>query len=177
MPFDLLPIDANVISARYSDTEIVLDLSFWVPEYWVDGPISNIEEVKIRVQNISYIIGYQSLSLRIEYKIILLVIVENDYKVINLNEVYETSINKNVFTPPLSLEEWRTEVSEAYISILRWITDAYITDPSDNLSNLQNYDAFCPIPGTMLRIVLYAGISIDVGRPETVVVLGEIEEF
>lgn len=160
----------KVVKAKYVDELLILDDTFCILESEVGGEITSIEDIRIRVLNTSYSFNFSSISICIEYKIVMVVLVEDEEQIVTITNTYEQTIKLDQFDPPLTIDEFRSEVDQAEIILNNWIPDWDIEgdceDPCDPC-------CFSPVPGTLIRIKLLVCLIVKLAKMHDIIVYVE----
>ncbi len=162
----------KVIKAKYADELSILDDTVFILESEVGGRITNIEDIRIRVLNTSYSFNISSVSISTEYKIVMLVLVDDEEKVVTITNTYEPTIKLDQFDPPLTIDEFRSEVDQAEIILENWLPDAEIVG-----DYIERYDTsfFSPVPGTLIRIKILVDLLVILDKMHGIIVYGEFD--
>lgn len=162
----------NVVKAKYMDELLILDDTFCILESEVGGEITGIEDIRIRVLNTSYSFNFSSISICIEYKIIIVVLVNDEEQIVTITNTYNQIIKLDEFDPPLTTDEFKSEVDQAEIILMNWHPDGDIVgdcfEPDDP-------SFFSPVPGTLLRIKLMVCMVVKLGKMHDIIVYGELD--
>lgn len=172
-----LDLWAKVIKSRYIERQIkILDILFVVPEFGeggIGGKIQAIDDIKIKVIDAYEDLNFNKIKIYIHYKVILFVIVNNEYKVIEVEEFYEQTIELDEFDPPLSVEEFRNDIEQSEIILKNWNYDCEIKGASEDPSNPCHLTT--PVIGTCLHLAVYVDIIDKLGKMHDVIVYGELD--
>lgn len=186
-----LDLFAKVVKAKYIARQVkVLEDFICIP--LVDcGPgspgrhVSVIEDFKVKVVRADEILNFNRVRIIIEFDITLFIILDDcRYHCFTLpGNIYEQTIDLCQFDPPLTVEEFRNEVSESDIILNNWTFDYELKgscqDPcSPCFSNMPMPAALqCPEPmmGTCIQLVVYVDIIDKLGKMHDVIVYGELD--
>jgi hypothetical protein len=162
----------NVVKAKFIEEETILKDRYCILESEVGGKITSIEDIRIKVLNTSYTFNSNSITIYVEYKVVMVVLVEDEEEVVTITNTYEQTIKLDQFDPPLTISEFKSEVDQAEIILKNWDTDADILgdciDPCDS-------SFFSPVPGTLIKIHISACIVVKLSKMHDTIVYGEID--
>lgn len=171
----MLDLWAKVIKAKYIEKQVkVLDTVFCVPDEQVGGKVSYVEDIKVKVlQAYEDIQCLNKVKIFIDYEVILFVVVEGEYQIITVTDRYEQAIELDEFDPPLTLEEFRTEIEQSEIVLKNWTFDYEIKGNCEDPGNPCNLTT--PISGTCIGLRVYVDIIDKLGKMHDVIVYGELD--
>ncbi len=171
----MLDLWAKVIKAKYVEKQVkVLDTVFCVPDEQVGGKVSFVDDIKVKVIQASEDIQcLNKVKIFIDYEVILFVIVEGKYQIITVTDRYEQTIELDEFDPPLTVEEFKTEIEQSEIVLRNWAFDYEIKGNCEDPSNPCNLTT--PINGTCIGLRVYVDIIDKLGKMHDVIVYGELD--
>lgn len=186
----MLDLWAKVIKAKYIAKQVnILDTLFCVPDQQVGGKISCIDDIKVKVIDKGEDIQcFNKVRIFIEYEVILFVIVNGEYQIVTVNDRYEQDIELDEFDPPLTIEEFRSEIDQSEIVLRHWNFDYEIKgdcedrhspcrhhrhDGPDGPDRMAGPD--CVEHGTCLSLKVYVDIIDKLGKMHDVIVYGEMD--
>ncbi|HNX92341.1 MAG TPA: hypothetical protein PKI17_02360 [Syntrophomonas sp.] len=144
--------------------------------------VSAIDDFKVKVVRAEEILNFNRVRIIIEFDITLFLILDNGcYHCFTLpGNVYEQTIDLCQFDPPLTIEEFRTEVNDSDIILSNWTFDYEIRgvcqDPdSPCFSVMPTIQCPDPVMGTCLYLVVYVDIIDKLGKMHDVIVYGELD--
>jgi len=181
-----LDLFAKVVKAKYIARQVkVLEDFVCVPLHFEDsvGPyVSAIDDFKVKVVRAEEILNFNRVRIIIEFDVTLFLILDNcRYQVFTLpGNVYEQTIDLCQFDPPLTIEEFRTEVNDSDIILSNWTFDYEIRgvcqDPdSPCFSVMPTIQCPDPVMGTCIYLVVYVDIIDKLGKMHDVIVYGELD--
>ncbi len=162
----------KVVKAKYIDQVSVLRDCFCILESEVGGIITRVEDIRIRVLNTSYSFNFNSVSIWMKYKVVVVVLVDDEEEVVTITNTYEKTIKLDQFDPPLTINEFRSEVDEAEVIVQNWLPDWHI---KGKCADLCDAGSFSPIPGTLIEIDLSACIIVKLSKMHDIIVYGELD--
>lgn len=170
-----LDLWAKVVKAKYLARQVkVLDTEFCVADSKVGGKISCIEDIKVKVINADEEFQcFNKVKIYIDYEVILFVIVNGEYQIVTVSDRYEQGIDLDEFDPPLSIEEFRSEIDQSEIVLKNWSFDYEIKGNCEDLRN--HCHAQPPVDGTCLHLKVYVDIIDKLGKMHDVIVYGELD--
>lgn len=170
----MLDLWAKVIKAKYIAKQVkVLDTMFCVPDEQVGGKVSCVDDIKVKVIQAYEDLCFNRVRIYIDYEVILFVIVDGEFQIITVTDRYEQTIELDEFDPPLTVEEFRSEVEQSEIILKNWSFDFEIKGFCEDPSNPCNLTS--PISGTCIGLRVYVDITDKLGKMHDVIVYGEIE--
>ena len=167
-----LDLWAKVIKAKYINEVLILDDRFFIMESEVGGKITGIEDIRIKVLDTSYSFDFDSVSICIVYKAVILVLVCDEEQVVTITNTYKQKIKLCEFDPPLTIDEFRFEVDQAEIILENWLPEWDILRDSVDLSDAS---FFSPVPGTLIKIRLIVCLVVKLGKMHDIIVYGELD--
>ncbi len=181
-----LDLFAKVVKAKYIARQVkVLEDFVCVPLVFTDSVghyVSAVDDFKVKVVRAEEILNFNRVRIIIEFDITLFLILDNgSYHCFTLpGNVYEQTIDLCQFDPPLTIEEFRTEVNDSDIILSNWTFDYEIRgvcqDPdSPCFSVMPTIQCPDPVMGTCLYLVVYVDIIDKLGKMHDVIVYGELD--
>lgn len=167
-----LDLWVKVVKAKYIKEALILDDRFFIMESEVGGKITGIEDIRIKVLNTSYTFNFDSVTIYIVYKLVILVMVCDEEQVVTITNTYEQKIKFCEFDPPLTIDEFRAEVDQAEIILEHWLPEWDILRDCVDLSDVS---FFSPVPGTLIKIRLVVFLVIKLGKMHDIIVYGELD--
>lgn len=164
-------IEAQLVSSRFQQELVLIDLAFCIPETWVGGTISGVEEIKIKIVETDYIIEPRQITISIDFKVLVLAIVNNISQLITLDHVFRKSIPFAEFIPALDIWSTRTNIDEVNLSIRELLMDHDLLGACTTPDDPHNLG-----PGTMLRLSVTGRLSAGLSRREDIDVIGIIAD-
>jgi hypothetical protein len=162
---------AEVLKTIYANEKLILDDTFCILESEIGGKIKSIEDILVRVLNTSYSLNSDSVSISIEYKVIIIALVEEEEQVVAITNTYEQIITLDQFDPPLMVDEFKYEVDQAAITLKNWrpgwVIQGDCEDPNDPWG-------ISPTTGTLLRVRLLVYMIVKLSRMQNICVYGEL---
>ncbi|MGI6413370.1 MAG: hypothetical protein GX550_01230 [Syntrophomonadaceae bacterium] len=169
-----LDLFAKVIKAKFVERQVkVLDTMFCVPDEQVGGKVSSIEDIKVKVIKAHDDLTFNRVKIFIDYEVILFVVVDGEYQIITVTDRFERTILLDEFDPPLTMEEFRTEIEQSEIILRNWVFDWEIKGNCEDAGNPCNL--VTPIKGTCIGLRVFVDIIDKLGKMHDVIVFGEIE--
>lgn len=173
-----LDLWAKVIKAKYIAKQVkVLDTTFCVPDDQVGGKISCVDDIKVKlIETQEDLQCFNKVKIWIDYEVILFVIVEDEYQIVTVRNKYEQTIELDEFDPPLTMEEFRTEIEQSEIVLKNWSFDYEIKgNCEDPHSPCRSHHHHQHENGTCLRLRVYVDIIDKLGKMHDIVVYGELD--
>ncbi|MGI5921691.1 MAG: hypothetical protein ACOX6I_08150 [Syntrophomonadaceae bacterium] len=189
-----LDLWAKVIKAKYIERQVkVLDTEFCVPEHQVNGRISCIEDIKVKlIKAEEEIQCFNRVKISFTYEVIMFVIVDGEYQIVTVTDCYEQFIELDEFDPPFTPEELRTEVESSEIILKNWSFDYDIKGDGEdpNYHHDHHFDQHHdhhdhhdqhhdhhhdPASGTVIALRVYVDIIDKLGKMHDIVVYGELD--
>lgn len=164
-------IEAQLVTSRFQQQLVLIDLVFCIPETWVGGPISSIEEIKIKVAETNYVIEPRHITISIDFKVLVLAVVNNRSQLITLDHVFSKSISFDEFIPAPAIWSIRSDIEEVNISIRDLLLDHELLGACTTPDDPHNLG-----PGTMLRLSATGRLLANLSRREDVDVVGLIAD-
>jgi hypothetical protein len=169
-----LDLWSDVVKAKYiARHKAILDTTFCVPEEAIGGKITEIEyiQVKILSKQAEFLVG--RVKVKVDYQIILLVTVADEYQVVTINETYEETIEFGAFTPAISVEQAREEIANIPVIFKNPQVDCEILGAcEDPLSPCRQQPH---IAGTCLHAAVWIDLIIKLAKSHDVIVYGELD--
>ncbi len=170
----MLDLWANVIKAKYVEKQVkVLDTMFCVPDEQVGGKISTVDDIKVKVIQAYEELGLNKVKIFIEFEVILLVIVNNEYQLITVTDKYDQAIELDEFDPPLTVDEFRDEIEKSEVILRNWTFDFDVKGNCEDPHNPCHLTT--PVCGTCIGLRVYVDITDKLGKMHDVIVYGELE--
>lgn len=171
----MLDLFAQVVKSRYCEREVrVLDTIFCVPDEQVGGKIQSVEDIKVKVLQKYEDLGvFNKVKIFIEFEVILFVKVDSEYQIITVTERYDQVICLDEFDPPLTVEEFKNEVSDSVILLSNWTFDYEIRGDCESPHNPCCLTT--PVNGTCIALRVFVDITDKLTKMHDVIVYGEIE--
>ncbi|MDD3364675.1 MAG: hypothetical protein PHZ03_06820 [Syntrophomonas sp.] len=182
-----LDLWAKVIKAKYIEKGAkVLEITQCIPCASVGGYVSVVDDFKIKVNSATEILNFNKVKITINFDLILVLIVgtapDTDYQVYTLpNNIYEETIDLCEFDPPLTSEEFRSEIDSSEVVLCNWDFDYDIKGNCEDYHSpcrhrYDEEDGRCPIePGTCMELLVYVDIIDKLGKWHDVIVYGELD--
>lgn len=167
-----LDLWAMVVKAKFDEEILVMDDTLCILESEVGGRITNIEDVRIKVLDTGYRFNFNNLSIRIDYKVVMVVLVDDEEQVVTFHGTFKQDIDYCQFDPPLTSAEIRAEIDQAEIIINHWIPDWEILG---DCVNRREPGCFSPVHGTLIRFRLLLSLLVKIGKMHDVIVYGEMD--
>ncbi len=183
-----LDLWAKVIKAKYIERQKkVLDIYECIPYF--DGvmmPVSVIDDFKINVLRAEEVLNFNKVRICIEFEVILFIPIEGRWYVYTTEPyIYEQTIDLDQFDPPLSVEEFRSEIDQSEILLCNWSFDYEVmglcedrNSPCDHHDDHDHHD-HRHIPdcdrGTCVKLVVYVDIIDKLGKMHDIIVYGELD--
>ena len=169
-----LDLWAKVIKAKFIDKQVkVLDTVFCVPDEQVNGKVSCVEDIKVKVLKVFEDLCFNRVKIFVDYEVILFVVVEGEYQIITVTDRYEQSIELEEFDPPLTHEEFRDEIEQSEIILKNWTFDYEIKGNCEDPSNPCHLTT--PIKGTCIGLRVFVDIIDKLGKMHDIIVYGELD--
>ncbi|MGI5881218.1 MAG: hypothetical protein ACOX6L_11685 [Syntrophomonadaceae bacterium] len=170
-----LDLWAKVIKAKYIAKQVkVLDTTFCVPDQQVGGKISCVEDIKVKVLQVSEDLQcFNRVRVFVDYEVILFVLVQGEYQIITVSDRFDQTIELDEFDPPLTIEEFRSEVDQSEVILKNWSFDFEIKGNCEDPSNPCKLTS--PIKGTCIGLRVYVDIIDKLGKMHDVIVYGELD--
>ncbi len=170
----MLDLWAKVIKARFVERQVkILDTMFCVPDGQVGGKITSVDDIKVKVMQVYDDLSINKVRVFIEFEVILLVIVNNEYQLITVTDKFDQIIELDEFDPPLTVDEFREEIEQAEIILKNFSFDF------DIRGNCEDPDNPCrlttPVNGTCVALRVFVDITVKLGKMHDVIVFGELE--
>lgn len=164
----------KVIKAKYVEKQVkVLDTMFCVPDEQVGGKVTCIDDIKVKVIQAYEDLSFNKVRVFIEFEVILMVIVNEEYQLITVTDKYDQVIELDEYDPPLSIEEFREEIEQSEIVLRNWTFDFDIKGNCEDANNPCRLTT--PINGTCIGLRVYVDIIDKLGKMHDVIVYGELE--
>ncbi|MDD3895328.1 MAG: hypothetical protein PHU36_09995 [Syntrophomonadaceae bacterium] len=181
-----LDLYAKVVKAKYIARQVkVLEDCVCIPLVLTDTVghyVSAVEDFKVKVVRADEILNFNRVRIIIEFDITLFLILDDGrYHCFTLpGNIYEQTIDLCQFDPPLTIEEFRNEVSESDIILNNWTFDYEIKgccqDPdSPCFSIMPTVQCPEPVMGTCIHLVVYVDIIDKLSKMHDVIVYGELD--
>ncbi|MGE5370365.1 MAG: hypothetical protein ACM3QZ_00115 [Solirubrobacterales bacterium] len=174
-----LDLFAKVVKSKNIQCqENVLDEVVCVPEEDVGGKITNIEDVKVQLLSAEEsFVGNAKVKVTLSFNVVLIVLVGDNPGSFELVTLEGFTFTKNIpleeYDPPLTPQEFRSEVEQSEIILRNWSFDV------DILGNCEDPGSPCltasPIPGTCLALKVYVDIIDKLTKFHDIVVFGELD--
>lgn len=175
-----LDLWAKVIKSKsISRQQEVLDEYVCIPDADVGGKITLIDDIKVQgVMFEESFIGYTKVKVTITFNLILIVVVgEGDsatYELVTLQGFsYTKEIPLDEFDPPLTPQEFKTEIDQSETVLKNWYFDYDIIGPCEETES-PCFVAAGP-NGTCLLLKAFVDIIVKLGKWHDVVVYGEYD--
>jgi hypothetical protein len=177
-----LDLWAKVIKAKYIQKGVkVLDINQCIPCAEVGGYVNSVDDFKIKVNSATEVLSFNKVKITIDFDLILVLIVgppnDTHYQVYTLcNNVYEDTIALSEFDPPLTPEEFRTEIDSSEIILCNWDFDYDIEGLCEERHSPchHHFDELC-VPGTCLKLEVHVDIIDKLGKMHDIIVYGELD--
>ena len=172
-----LDLWAKVIKAKYIEkaTE-VLDKYVCIPYSEVEGYVSLVDDFKIKVNCATETLNFNKVKISIDFDLILVLIVgtapDTEYQIYTIcDNVYEETIELSEFDPPLTPEEFRSEIDQSELILCNWDFDY------DIKGTCEDADSPCTsiARGTCLEVKVYVDIIDKLGKMHDIIVYGELD--
>lgn len=170
-----LDLWAKVIKAKFIQKQVkILDTVFCVPDEQVGGKVTCVEDIKVKViQKFEDLLCFNKVKIFIDYEVILFVIVEGEYQIITVTDRFEQTIELDEFDPPMTIEEFRSEVEQSEIILKNFTFDFEIKGNCEDPSNPCRLTT--PINGTCIGLRVFVDIIDKLGKMHDVIVFGELD--
>jgi len=170
-----LDLFAKVIKAKFIEKQAkILDTVFCVPDEQVGGKVSCVEDIKVKViQKFEDLLCFGKVKIVVDYEVILFVIVEGEYQIITVSDRFEKTIELDEFDPPLTNEEFRSEIDQSEIILKNFTFDFEIKGNCEDASNPCHLTT--PIHGTCIGLRVFVDIIDKLGKMHDVIVFGELD--
>lgn len=190
-----LDLWAKVIKAKYLHKAAeVLERTICIPCSEVGGYVNLVDDFKIKINVAQETLNFNKVKITIDFDLCLILIIgdrrECQYQVFAIpGNVYEETIDLCNFDPPLTPDEFRSEIDQSELLLCNWDFDY------DILGNCEDEDSPCRphhhhhhhfdddcekedrrpvVRGTCLDIKVMVDIIDKLGKMHDVVVYGEI---
>ena len=180
-----LDLWAKVIKAKYIAKGVkVLERTLCIPscpleEGGVGGYISLVDDFKVKVNCATEILNFNKVKITIDFDLVLIVVVEpdSDYQVYTIpNITYEDTIELCEFNPPLTPEEFRSEIDSSELILCKWDFDYDIKGHcEDEHSPCRHHVLRPPVPGTCIEVAVFVDIIDKLGKMHDIIVYGELD--
>jgi len=183
-----LDLWAKVIKAKYVEKGAeVLCKHVCIPYEEVDGYVSLVDDFKIKVNCATETLNFNKVKIMIDFDLILVLIVgtapDNEYRIYTIPcNIYEETIELSEFDPPLTPEEFRSEIDQSELILCNWDFDYDIEgNCEDHHSPCRHHRENeimerCPVvPGTCLEVKVYVDIIDKLGKMHDIIVYGELD--
>lgn len=167
-----LDLWAEVVKAKHIRETIILDDRICIFEEEIRGRITDIEDIRIKILDTDFIFNFDSVSICIVYKTVLLVLIHDEEQVVTIINTYKQTIKLCEFDPPLTLDEFRSEIDSAEIVLENWLPE---WDIIGNCVNLSDASFFSPVPGTIIRIRIIVCLAVKLVKMHDIIVYGELD--
>lgn len=172
-----LDLWAKVIKAKYVEKGAeVLDKYVCIPYEEVDGYVSLVDDFKIKVNCATETLNFNKVKITIDFDLILVLIVgtapNNEYQIYTIPcNIYEETIELTEFDPPLTPEEFRSEIDQSELILCNWDFDY------DILGNGEDENSPCESTcrGTCLEVKVFVDIIDKLGKMHDIIVYGELD--
>ncbi|MEQ8176610.1 MAG: hypothetical protein ABRQ26_16275 [Syntrophomonadaceae bacterium] len=170
----MLDLFAKVIKAKFIEKQVkVLDILFCVPDEQVGGKISFVDDIKVKVLSTHEDLAFNKVKLFIDFEVILFVIVDHEFQIITVTDRFDQVIELDEFDPPLTPEEFRTEIEQSEIILKNWSFDVEIKGNCEDAGNPCKLTS--PVRGTCISLKAYVDIIDKLGKMHDVIVYGELD--
>ena len=183
-----LDLWAKVIKAKYVEKGAeVLCKRVCIPYEEVDGYVSLVDDFKIKVNCATETLNFNKVKITIDFDLILVLIVgtapNNEYQIYTIPcKIYEETIELSEFDPPLTPEEFRSEIDQSELILCNWDFDYDILgNCEDEHSPCRHYrdneiTERCPVVvGTCLEVKVFVDIIDKLGKMHDIIVYGELD--
>ncbi len=185
-----LDLWAKVIKAKYIEKGAeVLGKAICIPCAEVGGYVSLIDDFKIKVNCATETLNFNRVKITIDFDLILVLIVGNppdtEYQIFTVPcNVYEETVELTEFDPPLTPEEFRSEVDQSELILCNWDFDydikgtceeehspcrrrVYENDLTDHVTPV--------VRGTCVEVKVFVDIIDKLGKMHDIIVYGELD--
>lgn len=172
-----LDLWAKVIKAKYIEKAAeVLDRYVCIPYAEVGGYVSLVDDFKIKVNCATETLNFNKVKIMIDFDLVLVLIVgtapDTEYQIYTIcDNVYEETIELTEFDPPLTPDEFRSEIDQSELILCNWDFDY------DIKGNCEDDGSPCPsiVRGTCLEVKVYVDIIDKLGKMHDIIVYGELD--
>ncbi len=169
-----LDLFAKVIKAKFISKQVkILDTMFCVPDEQVGGKITNVEDIKVKIIQTFEDLAFNKVKIFIDYEVILFVLVDGEYQIITVTDRFDQTLELDEFDPPLTIEEFRTEIEQSEIILKNFSFDFEIRGNCEDPSNPCNLTT--PIRGTCIGLKVFVDIIVKLGKMHDIIVFGELD--
>lgn len=169
-----LDLWANVVKSKYLQRQaLLLDINYCVPDEQVGGKITGIDNVSARVLEKTEKFLFDSVSICIDYEVILIVTVGAELRIVTLKDTYERIIAFSDFEPPLSPHEFKEEVQQSELILMNWNIACDIKGDCEDPFNPCFMTS--PVRGTCIGLQVYVDILDKLVKQHNVKVYGELD--
>ncbi|MDD4801366.1 MAG: hypothetical protein PHF24_00290 [Syntrophomonas sp.] len=174
-----LDLWAKVIKAKYIEKGVkVLDQRVCIPVCDVGGYITEVEDFKIKVNSATETFSFNKVRICINFDLCLIVSVAtvSCYQVFALtNNIFEDTIELCEFDPPLTTDEFKSEVDSSEIILKNWDFDYDIEGRCEDRHSPCHSHLGPVVDGTCLDIQVYVDIIDKLGKMHDIIVFGELD--
>lgn len=183
-----LDLWAKVIKAKYVEKGAeVLDRLICIPYEEVDGYVSLVDDFKIKVNCATETLNFNKVKITIDFDLILVLIVgtapDTEYQIYTIpGNIYEETIELSEFDPPLTPEEFRSEIDQSELILCNWDFDYDIKGNCEEEHSPCRYrrendiTERCPVVvGTCLEVKVFVDIIDKLGKMHDIIVYGELD--
>ena len=176
-----LDLWAKVIKAKYIEKGAhVLKKTTCIPTSEVGGYVSLVDDFKIKVNCATEMLNFNKVKIMINFDLVLIVVVGNppdtEYQIFTIcDNIYEDIIELNEFDPPLTLDEFRSEVDQSELLLCNWDFDYDIKGACEEECSPCRHHRCEPVPGTCIEVNVYVDIIDKLGKMHDIIVYGELD--